>query len=69
MTADNLVDAADKISSTEENGGGSNNKCILVMVRRSYGCCCCDIKFDIPANFVVLEEICGKSNGVMPSGA
>jgi hypothetical protein len=43
----------------------SNNQCIIVMVKRSYGCCCCDIKFDVPANFVVLEESCGKSEGVM----
>ena len=47
----------------------SNNQCIIVMVKRSYGCCCCDIKFDVPANFVVLEENCGRSEGVMNAGA
>jgi regulator of protease activity HflC (stomatin/prohibitin superfamily) len=46
-----------------------SNQCILAMVKRSYGCCCCDIKFDVPSNFTVLEEECGKSTGVMNAGA
>ena len=46
-----------------------NNQCIIVMVRRNYSCCCCDLKFDVPANFVVLEESCGASTGVMNPGA
>jgi regulator of protease activity HflC (stomatin/prohibitin superfamily) len=47
----------------------NNNQCVVVMVKRNYGCCCCDIKFDVPANFVVLEESCGRSTGVMQAGA
>ena len=39
------------------------------MVKASYGCCCFDIKFDVPSNFTVLEEECGKSTGVMTPGA
>jgi hypothetical protein len=61
VSADNLSEAPDKMSGATY----SNNQCIIVMVKRSYGCCCCDIKFDVPANFVVLEESCGKSEGVM----
>jgi hypothetical protein len=38
---------------------GNSEQCIMVMVRSNYGCCCCDIKFDVPANFTVLEEDCG----------
>lgn len=48
---------------------GGNDQCIIVMVKRSYGCCCFDIKFDVPANFVVLEESCGASTGIMQAGA
>jgi regulator of protease activity HflC (stomatin/prohibitin superfamily) len=47
----------------------NNNQCIIVMVKRNYGCCCCDLKFDVPANFVVLEESCGESTGIMNAGA
>lgn len=47
----------------------SNNQCILVQVKRNYGCCCCDLKFDVPANFMVLEESWGKSTGLMTPGA
>jgi len=39
------------------------------MVKASSGCCCCDIKFDVPANFVVLEEVWGESTGIMSAGA
>ena len=36
-------------------------QCIIVMVKRNYNCCCCEIKFDVPANFTVLEEVCGEA--------
>lgn len=39
------------------------------MVKASYQCCCFDIKFDVPSNFTVLEEVCGASSGVMTPGA
>ena len=65
VSADGLEDAANKMSSETH----SNQQCIIVMVKRSYQCCCFDIKFDVPANFVVLEESCGASTGIMQAGA
>ena len=40
------------------------------MVKDSASCCgLCTPKFDVPANFIVLEEEWGKSNGIMDAGA
>lgn len=39
------------------------------MVRANYACCCCDLKFDVPANFTVMEENCGASEPLMRPGA
>jgi regulator of protease activity HflC (stomatin/prohibitin superfamily) len=39
------------------------------MVKSNYQCFCFDIKFDVPSNFTVLEEVCGKSSGIMAPGA
>jgi regulator of protease activity HflC (stomatin/prohibitin superfamily) len=65
VSADSLTDAGDKMAGATF----SNNQCVIVMVKSTHQCCCCDIKFDVPANFVVLEEDCGKSTGIMNSGA
>lgn len=65
VSADNLTDAANEM----QNQTYGNNQCIIVMVKRTYQCCCFDIKFDVPANFTVLEESCGESTGVMNAGA
>ena len=64
-SADNLPEAIDKMQGATDQ----NNQCIIVMVKRNYQCCCFDIKFDVPSNFTVLEEECGKSTGIMPAGA
>lgn len=48
---------------------GSNEQCVIVMVKASHSCCCCDLKLDVPTNYTVLEEVCGRSTGVMPAGA
>ena len=57
VSADNITDAAEKMahSSTHEK------QCIIVMLKRNYNCCCCEVKFDVPANFTVLEEVCGEA--------
>ena len=65
VSADSVDDAAGKMAQCTSG----NNQCIIVMVKRSYGCCCFDIKFDVPAGFIVLEESCGKSTGIMQAGA
>lgn len=65
VSASSLTEAADKMQGETY----SNQQAIIAMVKRSYGCCCCDIKFDVPSNFTVLEEECGKSTGVMNPGA
>lgn len=65
MSANSLDEAAQKMTGSTYG----NNQCILVMVRASYGCCCCDLKFDVPANFIVLEEEWGRSTGIMTPGA
>ena len=52
-----------------EQYSAGNDQCIIAMVRRSYQCCCFDIKLDVPANFTVLEEQCGKSLGIKNAGA
>lgn len=46
-----------------------NNQCIMCMVRRNYSCCCFDLKFDVPANYTVLEEECGAKQPLMRPGA
>ena len=46
-----------------------NNQCIMTMVRQNYQCCFCDIKLDIPANYTVLEELCGAKQPLMHQGA
>ena len=51
------------------NASSGSNQCIIAMVKRSYGCCCFDIKFDVPAGFIVMEESCGASTGIMQAGA
>ena len=61
------LDSAQELMTRYTNSG--NQQCILAMVKASYQCCCFDIKLDVPANYTVLEEDCGKSTGVMPSGA
>ena len=65
MSANSLDEAAAKMTGSTY----ANNQCIMVMVRASYGCCCCDLKFDVPANFMVLEEEWGESTGLMNPGA
>ena len=65
VAADSCADAAEKMN----NGSNGNDQAIIAMVKASYGCCCCDLKFDVPANFVVLEENWGESTGLMPAGA
>lgn len=51
------------------NSSQGNNQAIMCMVRRTYSCCCCDLKFDVPANFTVLEEECGAAQPLMRAGA
>ena len=64
VAADSCADAAEKM-----NSGHGNDQAIIAMVKANYGCCCCDLKFDVPANFVVLEEVWGESTGIMQAGA
>ena len=64
--ADSCADAANKMAANTQG----NQQCILAMVADSHSCCgLCDIKFDVPANFIVLEESCGASTGIMNAGA
>ena len=65
VCADNLLDAQDKMQTASQG----NNQCIMAMVRRNMSCCCCDLKFDVPANYTVLEEDCGSKLPLMRPGA
>jgi hypothetical protein len=66
VTAHSLTDATNKM----HEGRQGNQQAIIVMVRQSACTCCCwTLKFDVPTNFVVLEEDCGQSTGVMSAGA
>lgn len=53
-----------------QNKTNANEQCIIVMVADIHWMCgLCDLKFDVPANYIVLEEQCGASTGIMAPGA